>query len=172
MTKQHNVFHLYNVVGCISQGILLLNTVVISGILSTVLYIKSHSQILSTCILSGYWWTPGDVHLTSGSFFEVFIKRVWLDWLCCDCLLKSLVSSRIFSLDKPSLLNPAGSVLVKQGHMDMQQLQQRAAMIPPMVSHYTGPQFHIRFAKSEKSGSSQQGENIMSYLDQPSNHVS
>ncbi|MGH0171703.1 UNVERIFIED_CONTAM: hypothetical protein FKN15_076838 [Acipenser sinensis] len=46
--------------------------------------------------------------------------------------------SKIFSLDKPSLLNPAGSVLVKQGHMDMQQLQQRAAMIPPMVSSTYG----------------------------------
>uniref|UniRef100_A0A8C5QVM5 Nuclear receptor corepressor 1 n=1 Tax=Leptobrachium leishanense TaxID=445787 RepID=A0A8C5QVM5_9ANUR len=46
---------------------------------------------------------------------------------------------RVYSLDsKPSLLNPGGSVLMsaamKQGPMDIQQLQHRAAIIPPMVS--------------------------------------
>uniref|UniRef100_A0A8C7JSK5 Nuclear receptor corepressor 1 n=1 Tax=Oncorhynchus kisutch TaxID=8019 RepID=A0A8C7JSK5_ONCKI len=44
---------------------------------------------------------------------------------------------RIFSsMDKPSLLSPPGSVLMstaKQAHLNMQQLQQRAAAIPPMV---------------------------------------
>uniref|UniRef100_A0A8C7Q7E3 Nuclear receptor corepressor 1 n=1 Tax=Oncorhynchus mykiss TaxID=8022 RepID=A0A8C7Q7E3_ONCMY len=44
---------------------------------------------------------------------------------------------RIFSsMDKPSLLSPPGSVLMstaKQAHLNMQQLQQRAATIPPMV---------------------------------------
>uniref|UniRef100_A0A671YE40 Nuclear receptor corepressor 1 n=1 Tax=Sparus aurata TaxID=8175 RepID=A0A671YE40_SPAAU len=45
---------------------------------------------------------------------------------------------RIFSMEKPSLLNPPGSVLVsspKQSQLNIQQLQQRAAAIPPMVSH-------------------------------------
>ncbi|XP_069040617.1 nuclear receptor corepressor 1 isoform X9 [Lepisosteus oculatus] len=82
---------------------------------------------------------------------------------------------RMFALDRPSLLSPAGSVLVssaiKQGHLNVQQLQQRAAMIPPMVSHYTAPPFTIRYAHAEKNGSSQKGEN-MSYLDQPTYHVS
>ncbi|XP_053562089.1 nuclear receptor corepressor 1 isoform X2 [Bombina bombina] len=46
---------------------------------------------------------------------------------------------RIYGLEsKPSLLNPAGSILVsspmKQGPMDLQQLHHRAAVIPPMVS--------------------------------------
>ncbi|XP_053130830.1 nuclear receptor corepressor 1-like isoform X2 [Hemicordylus capensis] len=46
---------------------------------------------------------------------------------------------RIFTMDsKPSLLNPTGPLLVssavKQGQMDLQQLQHRAAVIPPMVS--------------------------------------
>uniref|UniRef100_A0A8C3PW67 Nuclear receptor corepressor 1 n=1 Tax=Chrysolophus pictus TaxID=9089 RepID=A0A8C3PW67_CHRPC len=44
----------------------------------------------------------------------------------------------IFRESKPSLLNPAGSILVsptiKQGQMDLQQLHHRAAVIPPMVS--------------------------------------
>ncbi|XP_039177261.1 nuclear receptor corepressor 1-like [Crotalus tigris] len=44
---------------------------------------------------------------------------------------------RIFTMDsKPSLLNPTGPLLVssaiKQGPMDLQQLQHRAAVIPPM----------------------------------------
>uniref|UniRef100_A0A3Q3W1Z9 Uncharacterized protein n=1 Tax=Mola mola TaxID=94237 RepID=A0A3Q3W1Z9_MOLML len=45
---------------------------------------------------------------------------------------------RIFSMEKPSLLSPPGSVLVsspKQTHLNIQQLHQRAAAIPPMVSH-------------------------------------
>ncbi|XP_042298440.1 nuclear receptor corepressor 1-like isoform X2 [Sceloporus undulatus] len=46
---------------------------------------------------------------------------------------------RIFTMDsKPSLLNPTGPLMVsptiKQGSMDLQQLQHRAAVIPPMVS--------------------------------------
>ncbi|XP_031751921.1 nuclear receptor corepressor 1 isoform X5 [Xenopus tropicalis] len=46
---------------------------------------------------------------------------------------------RIYTLDsKPSLLNPAGTILIsssmKQGPMDLQQLQHRAAVIPPMAS--------------------------------------
>ncbi|KAL8199019.1 UNVERIFIED_CONTAM: nuclear receptor co-repressor 1, partial [Gekko kuhli] len=46
---------------------------------------------------------------------------------------------RIYTMDsKPSLLNPTGPLLVsstiKQGQMDLQQLQHRAAVIPPMVS--------------------------------------
>ncbi|KAJ8266327.1 hypothetical protein GJAV_G00129140 [Gymnothorax javanicus] len=43
---------------------------------------------------------------------------------------------RMFSPDKLSLLNPPGSVLMssaKLGHMSVQQLQQHAATIPPMV---------------------------------------
>ncbi|XP_046876912.1 LOW QUALITY PROTEIN: nuclear receptor corepressor 1 [Hypomesus transpacificus] len=42
----------------------------------------------------------------------------------------------LFSMDKPSLLSPPGSVVVssaKQAHLSMQQLQQRAADIPAMV---------------------------------------
>lgn len=42
-------------------------------------------------------------------------------------------------VEKPSLLNPPGSVLVsspKQAQLNIQQLQQRAAAIPPMVSEY------------------------------------
>uniref|UniRef100_A0A8C4HW50 Nuclear receptor corepressor 1 n=1 Tax=Dicentrarchus labrax TaxID=13489 RepID=A0A8C4HW50_DICLA len=45
---------------------------------------------------------------------------------------------RIFSMEKPSLLSPPGSVLVsspKQTQLNIQQLHQRAAAIPPMVSH-------------------------------------
>uniref|UniRef100_A0A3Q3MLD8 Nuclear receptor corepressor 1 n=1 Tax=Labrus bergylta TaxID=56723 RepID=A0A3Q3MLD8_9LABR len=45
---------------------------------------------------------------------------------------------RIFSMDKPTLLNPPGTVLVsspKQTQLNIQQLHQRAANIPPMVSH-------------------------------------
>uniref|UniRef100_A0A668AD15 Nuclear receptor corepressor 1 n=1 Tax=Myripristis murdjan TaxID=586833 RepID=A0A668AD15_9TELE len=67
---------------------------------------------------------------------------------------------RIFSMDKPSLLSPPGSVLVssaKQAQLNMQQLQQRAAAIPPMVpgpyglagvpiSGYTMLQDHIKAA--------------------------
>uniref|UniRef100_A0A3P9BHN5 Nuclear receptor corepressor 1 n=1 Tax=Maylandia zebra TaxID=106582 RepID=A0A3P9BHN5_9CICH len=44
--------------------------------------------------------------------------------------------SRIFSMEKPSLLNPPGSVLVpspKQTQLNIDQLHQRAASIPPMV---------------------------------------
>ncbi|XP_078235288.1 nuclear receptor corepressor 1 isoform X4 [Pogona vitticeps] len=46
---------------------------------------------------------------------------------------------RMFTMDsKPSLLNPTGPLMVssatKQGLMDLQQLQHRAAVIPPMVS--------------------------------------
>ncbi|XP_058139387.1 nuclear receptor corepressor 1 isoform X21 [Dasypus novemcinctus] len=46
---------------------------------------------------------------------------------------------RMFSMDsKPSLLNPTGSILVsssiKPNPLDLQQLQHRAAVIPPMVS--------------------------------------
>lgn len=40
-------------------------------------------------------------------------------------------------MDKPTLLNPAGSVLVsspKQAQLNIQQLHKRAANIPPMVS--------------------------------------
>ncbi|XP_056140734.1 nuclear receptor corepressor 1 [Lampris incognitus] len=43
---------------------------------------------------------------------------------------------RIFLMDKPSLLSPPGSVLVssaKQAQLNIQQMQQRAAAIPPMV---------------------------------------
>ncbi|XP_053702775.1 nuclear receptor corepressor 1 isoform X3 [Synchiropus splendidus] len=44
--------------------------------------------------------------------------------------------SRIFSMEKPSLLSPPGTVLVaspKQSSLNIQQLHQRAAAIPPMV---------------------------------------
>uniref|UniRef100_A0A3P8TF68 Nuclear receptor corepressor 1 n=1 Tax=Amphiprion percula TaxID=161767 RepID=A0A3P8TF68_AMPPE len=43
---------------------------------------------------------------------------------------------RIFTMEKPSLLSPPGSVLVsspKQAQLNIQQLHQRAAAIPPMV---------------------------------------
>uniref|UniRef100_A0A8D3C8Y5 Nuclear receptor corepressor 1 n=1 Tax=Scophthalmus maximus TaxID=52904 RepID=A0A8D3C8Y5_SCOMX len=49
---------------------------------------------------------------------------------------------RIFSMDKPSLLNPPGTVLVsspKQTQLNIQQLHQRAAAIPPMVPGPFGP---------------------------------
>ncbi|XP_071382038.1 nuclear receptor corepressor 1 isoform X1 [Centroberyx affinis] len=49
---------------------------------------------------------------------------------------------RMFSMDKPSLLNPPGTVLVssaKQAQLNMQQLQERAAAIPPMVPGAFGP---------------------------------
>uniref|UniRef100_A0AAQ5ZGZ4 N-CoR GPS2-interacting domain-containing protein n=1 Tax=Amphiprion ocellaris TaxID=80972 RepID=A0AAQ5ZGZ4_AMPOC len=45
---------------------------------------------------------------------------------------------RIFTMEKPSLLSPPGSVLVsspKQAQLNIQQLHQRAAAIPPMVSN-------------------------------------
>ncbi|KAL0994417.1 hypothetical protein UPYG_G00121940 [Umbra pygmaea] len=84
---------------------------------------------------------------------------------------------RMFSsMDKPSLLSPPGSVLMttaKQPHLSMQQLQQRAAAIPPMVSHYSNPHFSmIRYAHSERQahGGRQQGESL-SYLDQPAHQV-
>uniref|UniRef100_A0A3P8P022 Nuclear receptor corepressor 1 n=1 Tax=Astatotilapia calliptera TaxID=8154 RepID=A0A3P8P022_ASTCA len=47
--------------------------------------------------------------------------------------------SRIFSMEKPSLLNPPGSVLVpspKQTQLNIDQLHQRAASIPPMVGNF------------------------------------
>lgn len=46
-------------------------------------------------------------------------------------------SSRLFSPEKPSILGGSGSVVVssgKQAPLSMQQLHQRAANIPPMVS--------------------------------------
>ncbi|XP_044078045.1 nuclear receptor corepressor 1 isoform X2 [Siniperca chuatsi] len=49
---------------------------------------------------------------------------------------------RIFSMEKPSLLSPPGSVLVsspKQTQLNIQQMQQRAAAIPPMVTGPFGP---------------------------------
>ncbi|CAB1456003.1 unnamed protein product [Pleuronectes platessa] len=49
---------------------------------------------------------------------------------------------RIFSMDKPSLLNPPGSVLVsspKQVQLNIQQLHQRAASIPAMLPGPFGP---------------------------------
>ncbi|KAM9728714.1 nuclear receptor corepressor 1 isoform 4-T4 [Menidia menidia] len=49
---------------------------------------------------------------------------------------------RLYTMDKPSLLNPPGSVLVsspKQAQLNIQQLQQRAAAIPPMVPGPYGP---------------------------------
>uniref|UniRef100_A0A668A3P8 Nuclear receptor corepressor 1 n=1 Tax=Myripristis murdjan TaxID=586833 RepID=A0A668A3P8_9TELE len=64
---------------------------------------------------------------------------------------------RIFSMDKPSLLSPPGSVLVssaKQAQLNMQQLQQRAAAIPPMVSHYSNLLCSIRFIHSKRHGGS------------------
>ncbi|KAM3601292.1 uncharacterized protein V6R79_010235 [Siganus canaliculatus] len=49
---------------------------------------------------------------------------------------------RLFSMEKPSLLSPPGSVLVsspKQAQLNIQQLQHRAAAIPPMVPGPFGP---------------------------------
>ncbi|KAM9384950.1 nuclear receptor corepressor 1 isoform 2-T2 [Pholidichthys leucotaenia] len=49
---------------------------------------------------------------------------------------------RIFPMEKPSLLSPPGSVLVsspKQTQLNIQQLQRRAAAIPPMVPGPFGP---------------------------------
>lgn len=54
-----------------------------------------------------------------------------------SCLSLFLCPSRLFSLEKPSILGGSGSVVVsssKQAQLSMQQLQQRAATIPPMVS--------------------------------------
>ena len=78
-------------------------------------------------------------------------------------------------MDKPSLLSPPGSVVVssaKQAHLSMQQLQQRAADIPAMVSQYSNPHFSIRYAHSEQHGGRlQQGES-MAHLDPPPRQVS
>ncbi|KAM4545114.1 nuclear receptor corepressor 1 isoform 2-T2 [Odontesthes bonariensis] len=49
---------------------------------------------------------------------------------------------RLYTMEKPSLLNPPGSVLVsspKQAQLNIQQLHQRAAAIPPMVPSPYGP---------------------------------
>ncbi|XP_047235292.1 nuclear receptor corepressor 1 isoform X1 [Girardinichthys multiradiatus] len=49
---------------------------------------------------------------------------------------------RIYPMEKPSLLNPPGSVLVsspKPAQLNIQQLQHRAAAIPPMVPGPYGP---------------------------------
>ncbi|XP_041864022.1 nuclear receptor corepressor 1 isoform X2 [Melanotaenia boesemani] len=49
---------------------------------------------------------------------------------------------RIYPMEKPSLLSPPGTVLVsspKQAQLNIQQLQQRAAAIPPMVPVPYGP---------------------------------
>ena len=46
-----------------------------------------------------------------------------------------LPSFRMYTMDKPSMLGPPGSVLVSS-KLNMQQLHQRAANIPPMVSHH------------------------------------
>ena len=45
---------------------------------------------------------------------------------------------RMYTMDKPSMLGPPGSVLVSS-KLSMQQLHQRAANIPPMVSHHGNP---------------------------------
>ena len=42
---------------------------------------------------------------------------------------------RMYTLDKPSMLGPPGSVLVSS-KLNMQQLHHRAANIPPMVGHH------------------------------------
>lgn len=50
----------------------------------------------------------------------------------------ALCLCRMFSMEKPSMLNPQGSVLVsspKQAQLNIQQMQKKAAAIPPMVSH-------------------------------------
>ena len=44
----------------------------------------------------------------------------------------------MYTMDKPSMLGPPGSVLVSS-KLSMQQLHQRAANIPPMVSHHGNP---------------------------------
>ncbi|XP_072230684.1 nuclear receptor corepressor 1 isoform X6 [Leuresthes tenuis] len=49
---------------------------------------------------------------------------------------------RLYTMEKPSLLNPPGSVLMsspKQAQLNIQQLHQRAAAIPPMVPGPYGP---------------------------------
>ncbi|KAJ4930394.1 hypothetical protein JOQ06_019398, partial [Pogonophryne albipinna] len=49
---------------------------------------------------------------------------------------------RMFSMEKPSMLNPQGSVLVsspKQAQLNIQQMQKRAAAIPPMMPGSYGP---------------------------------
>ncbi|KAK1882571.1 hypothetical protein KUDE01_023352, partial [Dissostichus eleginoides] len=49
---------------------------------------------------------------------------------------------RMFSMEKPSMLNPQGSVLVsspKHAQLNIQQMQKRAAAIPPMMPGSYGP---------------------------------
>lgn len=59
---------------------------------------------------------------------------------------------RLFSLEKPSLLGTAGSVVVSSAKfLNMQQLQQRAATIPPMVSpHSLYPHLAFRYAPLDR----------------------
>ncbi|XP_076131486.1 nuclear receptor corepressor 1 isoform X1 [Alosa pseudoharengus] len=68
--------------------------------------------------------------------------------------------------DKPSMFNPAGSVLVSSAMpspLNMQQLQERAAAIPPMVSfHSYNPHSSIRYAERLGGGLRVQS---MSYVD-------
>ncbi|XP_053130985.1 nuclear receptor corepressor 1 isoform X7 [Hemicordylus capensis] len=64
---------------------------------------------------------------------------------------------RIFTMDsKPSLLNPTGPLLVssavKQGQMDLQQLQHRAAVIPPMVCPWSRSSFLVPKVSSPLQG--------------------
>uniref|UniRef100_A0A8C1QG01 Nuclear receptor corepressor 1 n=1 Tax=Cyprinus carpio TaxID=7962 RepID=A0A8C1QG01_CYPCA len=59
---------------------------------------------------------------------------------------------RLFSLEKPSLLCTAGSVVLSSAKLlNMQQLQQRAATIPPMVSpHSLYPHLAFRYAPLDR----------------------
>ncbi|XP_026067048.1 nuclear receptor corepressor 1-like isoform X4 [Carassius auratus] len=59
---------------------------------------------------------------------------------------------RLFSLEKPSLLGPAGSVVVSSPKfLNVQQLQHRAATIPPMVSpHSLYPHLAFRYAPLDR----------------------
>ncbi|XP_051530915.1 nuclear receptor corepressor 1-like isoform X5 [Myxocyprinus asiaticus] len=59
---------------------------------------------------------------------------------------------RLFSLEKPSLLGASGSVVMPSAKLlSMQQIQQRAATIPPMVSpHSPYPHLSFRFAPLDR----------------------
>ncbi|XP_051970895.1 nuclear receptor corepressor 1-like isoform X1 [Xyrauchen texanus] len=61
------------------------------------------------------------------------------------------VQQRLFSLEKPSLLGASGSVVVPSVKLlSMQQIQQRAATIPPMVSPHSPYSHLFRFAPLDR----------------------
>lgn len=133
-----------------------------------------------------YFCTFLKARLLAGSF--VLCVRVLHVLLCivsilfvCFCLLGSdsltpslslfspaLPSCRMY--EKPSLFNPSALVLSgKQPPLNMQQLQERAAAIPPMVSFHSNYNPHSSLRYAERLGGGLRVQS-MSYVDHHPHH--